>query len=149
MDSAEDVRTFQFTSLPKVISPTTHAVIDWTIFAGTITTAYMFGKKNRVIGMSALMTAALEGLNVAFTKFPGGLFRKISFPSHGRMGLGNLPMFVALPALMGFAKRPESLFFYGQVALAALVIGMTDFNSAPADTHDPNRSDQLRHANHS
>jgi hypothetical protein len=102
-----------------------------------MTAAYIFGRKNRVVGMSALMTSTLEGLNVAFTKFPGGLVRKISFPSHGRMGLGNLPRFAALPALMGFANRPESLFFYGQVALAMLVIGMTDFNVAAVNSEDP------------
>jgi hypothetical protein len=141
MDSAEDVREFQFTNLPKVISPATHAIIDWTLFAGTITAAYIFGKRNRVIGMSALMTAMLEGINVAFTNFPGGIFRRISFPSHGRMGLGNLPSFAALPALMGFAKRPESLFFYGQVTLAALVIGMTDFNSTTAGGDRSDRND--------
>lgn len=53
------------------------------------------------------------------------------------MGIGNLPSFAALPLLMGFAKSPESLFFYGQVALASLVIAMTDFNAgAPGAAHE-------------
>jgi hypothetical protein len=129
MSTAKDVERFEFTSIPKVVSPKVHAIIDWGLFAGTLTAAYLFGRKNRVIGMSALMTALVEGANVAFTDFPGGMFRKLSFPSHGRMGIGNLPTFAALPALMGFANRPESLFFYGQVALALLVISSTDFNA--------------------
>lgn len=149
MVPVEDVQRFEFTSLPKVISPTGHAIIDWTLLAGTLTTAYVFSKKNRVIGISALMAALLEGANIAFTNFPGGLVKKMSFPSHGRMGLGNLPIFVALPALMGFARRPESLFFYGHVALATLVIGMTDFNAPIADSKDSSGSQTMRPtANH-
>ncbi len=132
----KDVQSFQFTNLPKVISPTGQGIIDWTLLAGTLTAAYVFGKKNRVVGISALMAALLEGANIAFTNFPGGLVKKMSFPTHGRMGLGNLPIFVALPALMRFAKRPESLFFYGHVALAALVIGMTDFNAPVPGSKD-------------
>jgi hypothetical protein len=115
--------------LPKVISPRSHAIIDWALFAATLGTAYVFGKKNRIIGLSALTTAVVEGANVAFSDFPGGLIRKARFPTHGRLGAGNLPMFAALPLLMCFAKRPESLFFYSQVALAGLVIAMTDFNA--------------------
>src|SRR3954452_3862423 len=93
----------------------------------------MFGKKNRVVGLSALTTALVEGANVAFSDFPGGLVRKTTFPTHGRLGVGSLPMFASMPALMGFAKRPESLFFYTQVALAGLVIAMTDFNAQPTN----------------
>src|SRR5947209_5726018 len=127
-----DLETFKFTSLPKVISPRGHAIADWALFAGTLGAAYCMGRKNRIAGLCALSTALVEGTNVAFSDFPGGIVRKASFPTHGRLGLGNLPMFAALPALMGFANRPESLFFYGQVGRAALVIAMTDFNARDA-----------------
>jgi hypothetical protein len=123
MNSIDEPEEFSFTSLPKVIGPKGHAIIDYALFATTVTTAYLFGRKNRVIGVSTLLTAVIEGVNVAVTDFPGGLVKELSFPAHGRMGLGTLPVFAALPALMGFAKRRESLFFYGQVALAAAVIG--------------------------
>jgi hypothetical protein len=129
MSSAEEVRTFNFTQCPKVIGPKTHAIIDWAIFAGSITAAYRMGKKNRIIGLTALMAAVLEGLNITFTDVPGGLVKKISFPSHGRIALGNLPTFGVLPLFMGFPKRPESLFFYSHVALGLLLIAMTDFNA--------------------
>jgi hypothetical protein len=129
MKAAEDVESFSFTTLPKVISPKGHAIIDYALFATTLTAAYLFGRKNRIIGVSALMTAALEGLNVALADFPGGLVKIMSFPTHGRVGIGNLPIFAALPMLMGFANRRESLFFYGQVAAAVAIIGMTDFNA--------------------
>jgi hypothetical protein len=52
--------------------------------------------------------------------------------------------FAALPALMRFANRPESLFFYGQVTLAMLVIGMTDFNVTAGDDRDPTGSDPFK-----
>jgi|1186.fasta_scaffold366811_1 hypothetical protein len=137
MPADGDLRAFQFTRLPKVISPRSHAIIDWSLFAVTLGAAYMFGKKNRIIGLCALTTALVEGANVAFSDFPGGLVRKTTFPTHGRLGLGNLPTFAALPALMGFAKRPESLFFYTQVALAGLVIATTDFNAQVTNTSEP------------
>jgi hypothetical protein len=53
------------------------------------------------------------------------------------MGLGTLPIFAALPCLMGFGKRRESLFFYLQVLAALGIIGMTDFNGSQSRPPSP------------
>jgi hypothetical protein len=137
MAISENLSSFTFTNLPKVIGPGGHALLDYALFATTLSAAWMFGRRNRVVGISALLTALLEGVNVAVTDFPGGIVKWVSFPAHGRMGLGTLPIFAALPCLMGFGKRRESLFFYLQVLAALGIIGMTDFNGSQSRPPSP------------
>ena len=64
---------------------------------------------------------------MALTDFPGGIFKTISFPLHGRLGLGIAAMVASMPKLMNFDKTPEARFFQMHSLAVVSLIGMTDF----------------------
>ncbi len=119
--------------LPKVISPKAHAVADYAMAAGAIAAAVVFFKAgHKVAGVGALITGAVELTNPVITDFPGGIFKLISFPAHGRIDVGTASMVASLPKLLGFNQEPESKFFYVHAAAATAVVAMTDFGGEAA-----------------
>jgi len=66
------------------------------------------------------------------TDYPGGVFRRISFQTHGIVDVIQAVLAGAGPALLGFAKEPEAQAFYGQAAVEAGVVATTDWNAIPA-----------------
>jgi hypothetical protein len=72
-------------------------------------------------------------MNTMLTDFPGGVWRKMSFQTHGQIDLATAGLVAMMPKLMGFSDRPEAKFFYAN-ALAMVASGaLTDFN-------DPSKS---------
>jgi hypothetical protein len=114
--------------LPKVISPKGHAIADYVMAAGAFAAAIAFFKTDRKLaGTGALITGIAETTNALITDYPGGVFKVISFPTHGRIDVGETSMVASLPRVMGFSGEPESKFFYAHAAAAMAVVGMTDF----------------------
>jgi hypothetical protein len=106
MAISENLSSFTFTNLPKVIGPGGHALLDYALFATTLSAAWMFGRRNRVVGISALLTALLEGVNVAATDFPGRN-REVGQLSGARQdGFGNVTDFCRLAVFDGLWKAP-------------------------------------------
>src|SRR5204862_2772658 len=70
-------------SVPKIINPSTHAVIDY-VTAGTFLAAGV-AMRTRHRGASTL--AFINGIAVLglsmMTDYPGGVFRTLSFRTHG------------------------------------------------------------------
>ncbi len=119
--------------LPKVISPKVHAVADYAMAAGAIAAAIAFFKGgHKIAGVGALIAGAVEVTNPVITDFPGGIFKLISFPTHGRIDVGAASMVASLPKLLGFSGDAESKFFYVHAAAATAVVAMTDFGSEEA-----------------
>jgi hypothetical protein len=94
--------------LPKVISPKGHAIADYAMAAGAFVAAIAFFKsKRKMAGVGALVVGAIETATPLITDFPGGAFKLISFPAHGRVDVGSTSMVAALPKLMGFSGEPH------------------------------------------
>jgi hypothetical protein len=66
-----------------------------------------------------------------FTDYPGGVWKRISFPMHGALDIGQAALAGAGPALMGFAGDPEARMFYGQAMSELGVIAATDWHHQP------------------
>ena len=113
--------------MPKVISPGMHALLDYAMVGATTAVAVSLWKKNKVASISAMLTAAAIGTNVMLTDMPGGIFKVISFPTHGRIDLGTVGMCASLPGLMRFSGEPGSRFFHMQAVAIGGVASMTDF----------------------
>jgi hypothetical protein len=113
--------------LPKAFRPRSHAFVDYLMLAGALAAAPALFRRNRTAGACAIIAAIAEGANVALTDFPGGVFKTISFPLHGRLGLGTAAMTASMPKLMNFDKEPEARFFQLYSLAAVAVIGLTDF----------------------
>jgi hypothetical protein len=114
--------------LPKVMSPKGHAIADYAMAAGAFIAAAAFFRSNRkAAGVAALVAGTIQTVNPLITDYPGGAFKVISFPAHGRIDAASTGMMASLPQLMGFADEPESRFFLLHATVATAVIGMTDF----------------------
>jgi hypothetical protein len=115
-------------AIPKPINPTVHAILDYS------TVAYFFGvaaglwSRNRAGAIGAIVNGgAVLGLSM-MTDYPGGVWKRISFPTHARVDAVQAAMAAAVPLAGGFADEASSWFFFGQAANEASVIAMTDWN---------------------
>lgn len=127
MNWLEKISSSALDRMPRTITPGNHAVLDYLVAGATLGFGFYCLKRNKAAAVAAFMAAAAEVTNVALTDVPGGLYKVISFPLHGRIDMGTSAMLAAMPGFMGFADEPESRFFYASAAVATLVVSMTDF----------------------
>jgi hypothetical protein len=64
-----------------------------------------------------------------FTDYPGGIWKRISFPMHGAMDMVQAAVAGLGPVVMGFADDPEATAFYGQAMSEVGVIAATDWHA--------------------
>ena len=130
METADLTRITE--NVPKVIDARTHAVLDY-LTAGSFL-AMGFAWMNRHPRASTL--AFINGASVLaaslLTDYPGGVWRTLSFRTHGMLDVMQASMSATMPALLGFGSDPEAQFFHAQAALEAGVIAATDFSTAAA-----------------
>lgn len=128
------MRTDELTNItkgaPKVINPAAHAVVDYMTAASFIAIGFGLLHRNRTAANCAFMNgAAIVGLSL-ITDYPGGVFPRINFRTHGAIDMALTAMTAAAPAMLGFASEPEAQLFYGQAAAEAAVVASTDWGGA-------------------
>jgi hypothetical protein len=69
-----------------------------------------------VLGMSML------------TDYPGGIWRKISFRTHGKLDVAQAALAGLGPLLFGFGNAPEARAFHVQALSEVGVVTMTDWD---------------------
>lgn len=118
--------------MDKLIGPKSHAVLDY----ATAGTFFALGARYRRTNPAASTLAFLNGAAVLglslLTDYPGGLFRTVSFRTHGVVDAIQAAMSATGPALFGFADTPEARVFYSQAAAETAVIAATDFSNGDA-----------------
>lgn len=120
--------------VPKVISPTTHAVIDYAVVAYYFIAAGACWGGNKRAGISALASgAAVLGVSM-FTDYWGDGRKPISFETHGKIDVGQGLAATLAPLLLGFADKPSASLFWGQAASEVAVLAMTDFEAADRES---------------
>jgi hypothetical protein len=113
---------------PKVMGARGHAIMDYVLLGLTVAAATAMCRTNRKAAIAATIVAKTAVLNTLMTDFPGGVWRKISFQTHGQIDLGSTALVAMMPKLMGFSKRSEAKFFYGNALAMAASSALTDFN---------------------
>ena len=115
--------------MPKYIDSRTHAVLDY-LTAGAFFAlgVSMLGHHSRASALAFANAGAVLGLSL-MTDYPGGVFRKISFETHGMIDAVQAAMTAGGPMLLGFAHEPEAQPFHAQAVVEAGVIAATDWNS--------------------
>ena len=63
------------------------------------------------------------------TDYPGGLFKKIPFETHGKMDLAQAASAAGLPWPLGFGPKSEALPFHLQALNEICVVDLTDGES--------------------
>ena len=113
--------------LPKVISPTAHAVIDYVSAATFFAVGALYFRRNKRAAISAIICGAAETVTSLLTDYPGGVADMISFPSHGKIDVGLAAMTAALPEFMDFSDERENALFRNQALVKTIATGLTDF----------------------
>lgn len=121
--------------LPKVISPRTHAIIDYANAGAHILAGVLFLRKSRRASNAAFALGASVLANSLMTDYPGGVFRRYSFRVHGALDYGVAAASAAMPKLLGIEEEPEARFFKLQGSGEGLIASMTDY----ADTQGARR----------
>ena len=115
--------------MPKVISPKTHAIIDYATAGGFfLAGALLLGKSKRA-AVGAFICGAMDAGTAMMTDYPGGVKKVISFPTHGKIDAGFAGFVGMLPNLFFFGGEPEAMLFRGQALGLAAVTGLTDFEA--------------------
>lgn len=115
-------------NLPKVLSPKTHAIIDYAVIAGGFfAVAALAWKKHRRAAVASLICGIGETTVAMLTNYPGGVAKVIDFPTQGRIDAGFAAVVGTMPNLMGFSDEWPAWFFRSHALAMATVTGMTDF----------------------
>jgi hypothetical protein len=117
----------------KTISPAKHAVLDYGVVATFFGLGMRFRGRNNAAAALAFVNAGMVlGVSLA-TDYPGGVWKRISFKTHGMMDAMQAALAAVGPILFGFARTPEAKPFYTQAASEVGVIAATDWDAGQRD----------------
>ena len=119
--------------LPKAISPGMHAAIDWGVAAAFVAAGALLWGKNKRAALASYLCADLIGSLIFLTDCPGGVWKKISFETHGKVDTGVSALVASLPNLLGFSEERESKLFQGIGIGLAAVKSLTDFEQGSSN----------------
>ena len=112
--------------LPKVISPKTHAIIDYAAAGGFFLMAGLMWKRHKRVAIAALACGINETATAMMTDYPGGMAGVISLPTHLKIDSGFAGVVASLPNLLGFNGGWPSLYFRSHGMAIAATAGMTE-----------------------
>ena len=126
--------------VPKIISPTTHGVIDYLVVGYYFITAGACWEDNKRASITALANgAAVLGLSM-FTDYWGDGRKPISFETHGKVDPGVSALVASLPNLLGFSDERESKLFQGIGIGLAAVRSLTKFDEGSSNLETRRRA---------
>jgi hypothetical protein len=114
--------------MPKLIDPTTHAVLDYAVAGSFLLTGILFWKRNKRAAFSSLFCAGAAAANILFTDYRGTSQKPISYQTHRHLDTGITGMTAALPRLLRFEDEPEARFFEVEALANTVIMGLTDFD---------------------
>ena len=118
--------------LPKVISPTTHGIIDYchaAFFAGLAVICWKSDKRAAVAAAGTSALVLVEGL---LTDYKPGVKRILPFSVHGRIDGSLAAISMAIPRTFGFENTKQARIFKINAFVVATVVGLTDWNDERA-----------------
>jgi hypothetical protein len=118
--------------VPKVIDPAQHALLDYGVAATYFSLGMKFRRTHRAASALAFLNGAMVLGMSLMTDYPGGVWKKISFPMHGALDVVQAAVAGFGPVIMGFADDPEARTFYGQAMSEVGVIAATDWHARAA-----------------
>ena len=114
--------------MPKVIDPTTHAVLDYAVAGSFLLMGILFWKRNKRAAVSSLFCGGAAAANIWLTDYPGGGRKLISYKAHGHIDTGIAGMTAGMPRLLRFEDEPEASFFEIEALAQTAIVGLTDFD---------------------
>src|SRR5690349_402841 len=93
--------------VPRVIRPAQHALPDYAVAGTSLSMAARYRDRNRAAAPLALVNGAMVLGVSLFTDYPGGVWRRLSFRTHGMLDGIQAALAGFGPVLFGFANRSE------------------------------------------
>jgi hypothetical protein len=115
--------------MPKMIGPKTHAIIDYAMAATFFTAGALFWRRHKRAALSSFICGAAVTANSLVTDYPGGVWKRISFDTHGKIDAGLAGITATMPSAMFFRDDAESRFFLATGVAETAVTALTDFSS--------------------
>ena len=119
--------------LPKMISPAMHAAIDWGVAAAFFTAGALLWKKNKRASIASYLCADLIGSLIFLTDVPGGVWKKVSFETHGKIDPGVAALVASMPNFMGLSGGKEARLFQSMGIGLAAVRNLTAFEEGASN----------------
>ena len=132
------------TKLPKVISPTTHGVIDYAHAAFFLAVGLLCSRSNKRAAAAAFATSGYILGGALLTDYRYGLKPVIPFETHGQMDSIFASSSWMVPLAFGFRGTKAARVFELNSLAEASVVGMTDWSSQRA--HAEREENQWRTA---
>ncbi len=114
--------------LPKVITPKTHAAIDYAVVGSFFLMGALFWRRNRRAAIGAAFCGAAFAANNLLTDYPGGASPLLSYKSHGRIDATLAGVTAALPRVLKISDHPQATFFDAQALAETCITALTDFD---------------------
>lgn len=122
--------------LPKIISPTTHGIVDYCHAAFFATVAIVCWKKNRRAAYAAAGTSAFVLTEALFTDYKPGVKRVIPFSVHGQLDGGFAALSPAIPWIFGFSGTKAARIFQLNSLVEGTAVGLTNWSDARAQAEE-------------
>jgi hypothetical protein len=120
--------SFAARKMPKVVTPGTHAFLDYAVAGAFLIMGARLWKQHRRAAVGSLSCGAAAAINSMLTDYPGGVFRVIDYQTHGKIDAGLAALTAAVPNFLGFSDDAEASFFNGLAIAETVVTGLTDYN---------------------
>jgi hypothetical protein len=114
--------------LPKMISPRSHAVLDYMAAGAFLAAAGLFWRRNKRAAVSSLLCGGAQLGVTMLTDYPGGVRPSIRFSTRRKLDLGLAAMTAAMPEFLNFEGEPEQKFFTAQGMVITVANQLTEFS---------------------
>ena len=115
--------------MPKVLSPTAHAIADYATLGGFVVMGVLFWKHRRRAAVASLGCAAAEAANVLLSDHPGSIKKVINPETHAHIDFALATAASSLPGFLKFNNQPEAKFFNMMGLSLTVVHALTDFQA--------------------
>jgi hypothetical protein len=117
--------------LPKVVSPKTHAIIDYATAGSFFLGAALFWKSHKRAAIASLACGLAELGTVMMTnEMPGAVADVIDLETHLKIDAGLAAGLQTLPSMLGFGGDGRAWFFRGHGMGIGAVAGLTERNGS-------------------
>ena len=113
--------------LPKMISPKTHAVLDYMTVGAFVASAGWFWSRSKRAALASLICGSAQLAVSLLTDYPGGVRKIISFKIHRDIDFGLAAMTATMPEFLAFNEESEKKFFQAQGVVISAATQLTDF----------------------
>ncbi|MGA3209735.1 MAG: hypothetical protein ABSD20_00425 [Terriglobales bacterium] len=112
--------------LPKVVSPRTHAAIDYAVAAAFVAVGLKTWKRNKRVAIPALLIGGSQVALSLLTDYPGGVTDALELEKHLEIDALRAGVIASLPGILEFPEAWQSRFFRGHGMAIAAVAGLTE-----------------------